>query len=57
MSTPVSLSPSPLTSIGEGSYRSLLEDDFSTGKVNLKTKVTSRTNGVVNYKGTYNLVK
>ena len=50
MSTPISLSPSPLTSVGDHSYKSLLEDDFSTGKLSLKAKVASVNGGVANYK-------
>ena len=41
MATPISLTPSPVTSLGTHSYSSLLEDDFSVNKFTLKTKVLS----------------
>lgn len=50
MSTPLSLSPAPLTGLGDHSYKSVLEDDYSTGKLSLKAKVASVGGGVANYK-------
>ena len=57
MSTPPSLSPSPLTSLGDYSYKSLIEDDFSTGKLSLKAKVASLSGGVANFKSSHGVEK
>lgn len=51
MSAPESLSPSPLTSLGDHSFNKLIDNDFSTGKVTLKAKATSATEGQANFKG------
>ena len=51
MSTPESLNPAPLTSLGDHSYKKVLEDDYSTGKVNLKFKANTANKGSANYKG------
>lgn len=52
---PLSLSPSPLSSLGDYSYKNLLEDDFETGKVSLRTDITSYTGGIASYRGTYSM--
>jgi hypothetical protein len=51
-STPASLSPCPLTSLGDHSFKTLLEDDYSVGKIGMKSKIVSKNGGTVNYKGT-----
>lgn len=51
MSTPESLNPAPLTSLGDYSYKRVLEDDYSTGKLNLKFKASTSNGGTANYKG------
>jgi hypothetical protein len=51
MSTPNSLNPAPLTGLGDYSYKKVLEDDYSTGKLNLKFKATTSALGTANYKG------
>jgi hypothetical protein len=57
MSAPSSLSPSPVVSLGDHSYKHLFEDDFSVNKFVLKTKATSAAKGIINYKGTYDCEK
>jgi len=57
MSAPSSLSPSPVVSLGDHSYKQLFEDDFSVNKFVLKTKATSSAKGIINYKGTYDCEK
>ena len=52
MSTPASLSPSPLHSLGGGAYTAVLEDDYAVGKNNYKLKAVSKTGGTVNFKVT-----
>lgn len=51
MATPESLNPAPLTGLGDHSYKKVLEDDYSTGKLNLKFKGTTKSLGTANYKG------
>lgn len=41
MSTPNSLNPAPLSGLGDFSYKKILEDDYSTEKLNPKFKATS----------------
>lgn len=55
MATPLSLSPTPLTDLGSASYKTLLEDDYSVNKLNLKAKASTKNGGVVNYKGSTTL--
>jgi len=55
MSVPPSLSPTPVTSLGNHSYSTLFDDDFSTGKLVLKTKAATAASGVANFKGTFDL--
>lgn len=57
MSTPNSLNPAPLTGLGDYSYKKVLEDDYSTGKLNLKFKATTSALGTANYKGWQDLKK
>ncbi|CAD8121262.1 unnamed protein product [Paramecium sonneborni] len=57
MSTPESLNPAPLTSLGDHSYKKVLEDDYSTGKLNLKLKATTQNSGSANYKGWLDVTK
>ena len=56
MSTPISLQPSPVVSLGSHSY-SLLEDDFGVNKLTLKAKASSLTGGVFNFKIAHDIVK
>ncbi|CAD8121946.1 unnamed protein product [Paramecium sonneborni] len=57
MATPESLNPAPLTSLGDHSYKKVLEDDYSTGKFNLKLKATTSNSGSANYKGWLDITK
>ncbi|CAK94437.1 unnamed protein product (macronuclear) [Paramecium tetraurelia] len=57
MSTPESLNPAPLTSLGDHSYKKVLEDDYSTGKLNLKFKGNTKNLGTANYKGWLDIAK
>lgn len=49
MSTPASLTPSPVVSLGTHSY-SLLDDDYGVNKLTFKAKATSSARGVFNFK-------
>ncbi|CAD8126774.1 unnamed protein product [Paramecium sonneborni] len=51
MATPESLNPAPLTGLGDYTYKKVLEDDYSTGKLNLKIKGNTKILGTANYKG------
>lgn len=55
MSTPLSLSSSPLTDLGSASYKTLLEDDYSVNKLNFKAKANTKNGGTVNYKASSTL--
>ncbi|CAD8210012.1 unnamed protein product [Paramecium octaurelia] len=57
MSTPESLNPAPLTSLGDHSFKKVLEDDYSTGKLNLKLKANTQNSGSANYKGWLDIAK
>ncbi|CAD8156065.1 unnamed protein product [Paramecium octaurelia] len=57
MATPESLNPAPLTGLGDHSYKKVLEDDYSTGKLNLKFKGNTKNLGTANYKGWLDLSK
>lgn len=57
MNTPESLSPAPLTGLGDYSYKKVLEDDYSTGKLNLKFKGNTKAFGTANYKGWLDMSK
>lgn len=57
MSTPDSLSPAPLTSLGDFSYKKLIDDDFSVGKASLKAKASSSTQGSAAFKGWLDLAR
>lgn len=41
MATPASLKPSPVVSLGDFSFKSLFEDDYSTDKSNFKVKAVT----------------
>jgi len=45
MSTPDSLAPSPLTSLGDHSHKKLIDDDYSTGKATIKAKSVASSAG------------
>ncbi|CAD8210209.1 unnamed protein product [Paramecium pentaurelia] len=57
MSTPESLNPAPLTSLGDHSFKKVFEDDYSTGKLNLKLKANTQNSGSANYKGWLDITK
>ncbi|CAD8066689.1 unnamed protein product [Paramecium primaurelia] len=57
MTTPESLNPAPLTGLGDHSYKKVMEDDYSTGKLNLKFKGTTKNLGTANYKGWLDISK
>ncbi|CAD8198972.1 unnamed protein product [Paramecium octaurelia] len=57
MATPESLNPAPLTGLGDHSYKKVLEDDYSTGKLNLKFKGNTQNSGTANYKGWLDISK
>ncbi|CAD8183675.1 unnamed protein product [Paramecium pentaurelia] len=57
MTTPESLNPAPLTGLGDYSYKKVLEDDYSTGKLNLKFKGNTKSSGIANYKGWLDMSK
>jgi len=50
MASAPSLKPSPVVSLGDHSYKTLFEDDFSTNKTNFKFKAVTAEKGTVNYK-------
>lgn len=51
MAVPHSLSPLPLTSLGDNSYTNLFENDYSVGNYSLKSKISSANGGVMKFKG------
>lgn len=57
MSNPLlTLSPSPVTSLGSHSY-SVLEDDYGVNKLTFKAKAGTSTGGVFNFKLAQDIVK
>lgn len=57
MTTPISLSPSPVVSLGDHSYKALFDDDYGVNKLTFKAKCTSPSLGVFAFKGAYDYVK
>ena len=51
------MSPAPLHSLGDHSYKKLFEDDFSVHKATLKAKAATTNGGSLNYKGALALNK
>ncbi len=57
MASAPSLRPSPVISLGDHSYKTLFEDDFTTNKSSIKVKAVTPAKGTFNYKIAFDHVK